>query len=451
MKIKFAWKERAFWLKLGFPAALVVIALVTGFGIYQYQRAHDLRERMEQTYRRAFMELSDDVSGVRSELAKAMVISDRTEMVKRSSAIYRMADGAKEHLGYLPMPEEEMVNTEKFLSQVGDYCAVLAVEHLEGSPVTQEESAHMRDLYQYAKGLEESLGQMDLKLQRGEIALWDAGQQAGKTATVSGEWKSVEEDFQEYPSLIYDGPFSEHLLNRSPIALESLETVRAEDARNTVRELLGNRANVLTFREECEGRIPCYYYAGQGPDGRQLSAQVTKAGGKLLWFLDARQPYEIKIDMDTAKSSAQEFLHRARFGEVEESYYEIKGNIATINYAALQDGVILYPDLIKVRVAMDNGEVLGMESTGYYMNHQTRVFPEVTVSQEEAREKLSAAVVPEQCRAVLIPLESGKESLCYEWKVRMEEEAFLVYVNMNTGEVDDVLMLIESPEGTLTV
>ena len=40
------------------------------------------------------------------------------------------------------------------------------------------------------------------------------------------------------------------------------------------------------------------------------------------------------------------------------SYYETADGICTVNYAASQDGILLYPDLIKIGIALDNGAVV---------------------------------------------------------------------------------------------
>ena len=44
----------------------------------------------------------------------------------------------------------------------------------------------------------------------------------------------------------------------------------------------------------------------------------------------------------------------------------------------------MYPDLIKVKVALDNGEVLGMETTGYLNNHTQRDTSKVKISAEKS-------------------------------------------------------------------
>ena len=42
------------------------------------------------------------------------------------------------------------------------------------------------------------------------------------------------------------------------------------------------------------------------------------------------------------------------------------------NFAAQQEGELPYPDLIKVQVRMDTGDVVGMEANNYWINHVTR-------------------------------------------------------------------------------
>ena len=43
---------------------------------------------------------------------------------------------------------------------------------------------------------------------------------------------------------------------------------------------------------------------------------------------------------------------------MKETYFLKQEGVMTINYAYSQEGVIAYPDLIKVKVALDNGCLL---------------------------------------------------------------------------------------------
>ena len=96
------------------------------------------------------------------------------------------------------------------------------------------------------------------------------------------------------------------------------------------------------------------------------------------------------------------------------TYYETVYNTLTINFAGVQNGVTLYTDLIKVSVALDNGEILGLDARGYITNHTKRTFNESLVSIEEAQKNLSPLLEGKGGSEALVPTEGPKEALCYD-------------------------------------
>ena len=112
---------------------------------------------------------------------------------------------------------------------------------------------------------------------------------------------------------------------------------------------------------------------------------------------------------------------------MKETYYLSNENILTINYAYYQDNVTIYPDLIKVKIAMDNGEVLGMEATNYLNNHiENREFKNYKISQEEAKKLVSNKVQINSIDKAVIPTEYNTEINCYEIKGKIEDNDFLI-------------------------
>ena len=51
----------------------------------------------------------------------------------------------------------------------------------------------------------------------------------------------------------------------------------------------------------------------------------------------------------------------------------------------------------------------------------------------------------------LIPKDSTKEVLCYEYHGSFNGKNFIIYINTQNGREEKILMLIESEEGILTV
>ena len=125
--------------------------------------------------------------------------------------------------------------------------------------------------------------------------------------------------------------------------------------------------------------------------------------------------------------------------------------MVTINYAAVQDGVLLYPDLIKVKVAMDNGDICSVECSGYIYNHETRENLTVSIGETETKAKINKDVEIKNIRLAIIPKESKEEVLTYEIKGKIDNHDVLIYINANNGKEENVLLILETPGGILTM
>ena len=101
---------------------------------------------------------------------------------------------------------------------------------------------------------------------------------------------------------------------------------------------------------------------------------ISKKGGHIVESTLDREVNEEKITQEEANEIGKSYLADKGFENMKETYFIKQGNVVTINYAYNDNGVIVYPDLIKVRVALDNGEVLGIEATGYLNSHQEREY-----------------------------------------------------------------------------
>ena len=164
-----------------------------------------------------------------------------------------------------------------------------------------------------------------------------------------------------------------------------------------------------------------------------------------------RDVVEEKISYEEANKRGMEYLNKKGFKNMKETYYLNEGGILTINYAYLQENVIVYSDLIKVKVALDNGEILGIETTGYLNNHYERTIPKSKVSIEHAKNKLNENLDIQSEGRAIIPTEWKTEVFCYEFKGKIEDTEFLVYINMETGEEEDILIITNTPNGILTM
>ncbi|MDO5557794.1 MAG: germination protein YpeB [Clostridia bacterium] len=156
------------------------------------------------------------------------------------------------------------------------------------------------------------------------------------------------------------------------------------------------------------------------------------------------------LSQEEANRIGKEYLDSKGFSNMKETYYLKQEGIVTINYAYEQEDVIVYSDLIKVKIALDNGEILGIETSGYLNSHEKRDFKNVEISKSKAKQSLNNNLEITGERLAMIPTKWKTEVLCWEFKGRVEERDFLVYINAQTGKEQDILMIINTPDGTLT-
>ena len=170
-----------------------------------------------------------------------------------------------------------------------------------------------------------------------------------------------------------------------------------------------------------------------------------------MLFRSDRDVSEVKIYDNDAIEKGKTFLDKLGYKNMKETYSLRQSNIVTINYAFEENDILMYPDLIKVKVALDNGDILGVEAFGYLNVHTKRNDLVPGITSEKAKEKLNKDLQIENERLAVIPLNNDKEVFCYEFKGKLEDREFLVYINAKTGEEEEILILLETEGGTLTI
>ena len=441
-------RKNLYWL---FSVTVVALAV---FGIYEFFSAKAYKRGLEDSYNRAFFELTDYVDDIDTLLAKSMLATSAGEMASLSQELSVQATAAKSCLAQIPQTEVPLDKTEKFLAQVGDYTYTLSQNIINKKTISEDEYESLAALGSYAASLNNALADVEQKLYRGEIRLGKDAKigRSGVVYAADGDaFSAIEKKIGEYPSLIYDGPFSEHIENLKPKLLENKSEISKDTATKKLAEFLGMDASFLNFVGETQNsNISAYMFRGMRGK-TQICASVSKQGGYPVYFLGTRKIRSETLSVEDAISKAKSFLDEKGFDSMKESYYEKKDGVATVNFAYQQNNVICYSDLIKVKVALDDGEIIGMEAYGYVMNHRKRDIRTPALAKQDARNKVSSRLSIDTVNIALIPKDSKREVLCYEFKGTFGDKNFLIYINAETGIEEDIQILIESPDGILTI
>ncbi|AZR74902.1 germination protein YpeB [Anoxybacter fermentans] len=440
---------------------MAFLLLVTGFwGYEQYKERQQLEIYLGNQYKESFFKLLDRIEDVTVLLGKSIVSNGQQRFVTLLSDIWRQAFAAQEQLNQLPISNATLMKTSKFLTQVGDYALALAKENLQERKVTDDQRAKLKSLREQAGNLSQALHNLESQINKGDITWSEVIRgtrrkiEKADEHLLSNNFKTLVEKNEPFPTLIYDGPFSDHIEQQKPKGLTG-DMISKKKAREIVSDFVDYKDNpnlVIKDLAEVKGKIPAYQFSVQPDDNEKnhTTIDVSKKGGHVIWYMNPRNVGSRNISRIEALNKGEQFLNTRGYENMVPTYSWIEHNVLTVSYAYKQDDVIIYPDLIKLKIAMDNGQVIGFEALGYLMSHHKRELPKPEIKKEEIRELLGDRFDIESIRLALIPTPSLKEVLTWEARVRYEEETYLLYYDVKSGNEVNILKVIDTPEGTFT-
>ncbi|MBQ8883771.1 MAG: germination protein YpeB [Oscillospiraceae bacterium] len=431
---------------VSFTVAFALVLIIRNFQL-MWENA-DAKNALENNYHRAIEDLSMSADNITNTLSKGIYCGTPQMMQKLSVKLWNDASNAKIALAQLPMEELQLQNTYKFLSQVGNYALSVSKKAEQGEKLTTEEYNNLKTLYDYSKDFSRSMWALENLTESGQIVITNLEVNTdSEIPDITDGFKEFEEGFENYPALIYDGPFSDHILEKTPLMLEGQSEISEENARKLASKACNVNENQLQSGEPEAGKMPSYVFDADG-----VSVAVTKRGGFLSYMIKSREVASTSISTSKALNNAVDYLISLGISGMKVTYYETYNNVMTINFASKQDDVLCYTDLIKVSVALDNGEILGFDARGYIVNHTLRDFPDERISQKQAKSLVSPLLTIKETQLALIPTNSQGEVLCYEFLCESADgNKILVYIGVESGEEEDILILYQTENGVLTM
>lgn len=423
----------------------VVLVLAVLMNLFQADRVRALENQVTASYQKAFFETLTLVDSIGGNLEKLLVSGSSAKEQELLSSISRQAEAAQDNLSLLPASLPSVAGSLKFVNQTGDYARTLGERLSCGGEVSEDDQEMILTLRAGCQDLTGLLTEMSFAIQSGKNPFEDAA--AYQTVSLAEEKET--EPAVEYPSLLYDGPFSD---GRRTDQLRSLSASEytSEQAVELARRFIGDE-RVLSIRLTGEGTtpVPCWEISAHVREG-ELSLAVTKQGGGIIYMICDEDPEETRFSQAELIDLASAFLHSRGYPPVTVSYWSFDDHILTVNFAAKQDGVILYPDLIKVQMDASAGLIIGFEALNYLANHTERTDLTPALTEEDARRKLSSALNARTGRLSVVPTDAG-EALAWEFSGTVGESRYLVYIDARTGEELEIYRVIEDEDGQLAV
>lgn len=431
---------------------LSAVVLVLGIlaGIKSFNLAVAERE-LQRSNERALTQLGTYLDDINLNLQKCMYSQSEEMLSDMSSELWRSSASAKENLSEITDGNTEVSGVYKFLSQVGEYTLSLNERLAKGEKLTETETNNLNALLNYSRELSEGVNYLISQEENGLLdfdEIKSTLQNDGRAAVYLGdELNDANQSLNDYPTLIYDGPFSDHVNNKKSALIDGLDTVSQEKAQEKAASFINVEKESLKLLSKTENNLSTYnFYNGD------YTVSVTQKGGIVCYMLTNMYASEIKLTQKDAVKKATEFLNSKGYAKIKESYYSTTDGICTINFAFYENGITYYTDLIKVSVALDDGTITAFDATGYLMNHTERTIPKnIQYSLAEGEKLLKKELKVISSKKAYIPTEWETEIYSYEYHCKAPDgNEILVYIDPVTGEETDILILLYSDGGVLT-
>ncbi len=442
-------KRRKKVITVSFVTAVILTLAI--WGTVNFVKYSNAEKELSSTKERALTSLGTYLDEISTDLYKCSFVSSAPMMGNISEKIWRNTASAKMCLSEIA-GENELSGMYKFLSQAGEYALSLGNKLKSGKSVSKEDKVNITKLGDFAKSYSKKTDYLINERESGTLefeeiksTLSDDGKI--KSTVLFDELKNANESSKEYPKLIYDGPYSDSIETKKSMLTEHLPLISKEKAQKKAADFLGIDKSEIYFFGECKNNLPCFVFFNAS-----YTVSVTQNGGLISYMLCEHYAGEVKITEKEAVKKAGYFLSEKGYKNMVNRYYSVNDGICTVNFVYCENDTLCYPDIIKVGISLDTGEITSFDATGYIMNHTQRSLNENhKYTLKSASRFLDKSLVVLSRKKAVIPTDYTTEYYVYEYRCKTEkDEEIMVYIDPDSGEEKDVLMLLYSDNGILT-
>lgn len=427
-----------------------VLALgVAGTAFWGYQEHREKNAILinaENNYQRAFHDLSYQIDLLNDKIGTTLAMNSRTSLSPALAEVWKITSQAHSDVGQLPLTLLPFNKTEEFLAQIGDFSYRTAIRDLDKEPLSDKEYNTLKDLYAQSADIQKELRDVqhtviskNLRWMDVELAL--ASEEQPLDNTIIDGFKTVEKTVESYGETDF-GPTFVSLKKKDDLYqyLEGDEITK-EEAEKTAKKYTGFGENVkIQVTDNGKGADIGFYSVSILDKKSKIEADmdITKKGGFPIWFIVSRDVEDQKISLNDASNKAIKFLKENNFENLdlfESSQYD---NIGVFTFVTNENDVRVYPDAIHVKVALDNGKIIGFSADDYLKAHHTREIAKPTMTEDEVKKEINSNVkIMEQNLAIIIN-DLNEEVLCYEFLGTLGDDTYRIFINANSGTEEKV-------------
>lgn len=419
------------------------IAGVGYWGYKEHEEKNALLIHAENTYQRSFHELTYHMDLLHDKIGTSLAMNSSERLSPQFVDIWRLSSQALTNVGQLPLTLLPFNKTEEFLSQIGDFTYRTAIRNLDDDPLTNEEIKTLEELYTQAADIKDELRQVqyttlenDLRWMDVELAL--ATQEEQSDNTIIDGLKTVEKKVTEFAEGDEGSAFMEISTKEHEFKNIPGEWKDEKQIRNFSKDLFSIKNDVdIVVTKTGEGSdVPMYTVSYK--DGKSVYMDITQKGAHPIQILVDRPIENKKLSLNDGLIQAENYLKEFDYKNMVPLQSQQFDNVGVFSFVYSQDNVRVYPDSMVLKVALDNGEILGFNAKNFLMNHYKRTIPEPKLTLEEAKDFVNDSVDIQEEHLALIENDLHEEVLTYEFLGTINDETYRIFINAENGAEEKV-------------
>ncbi|WP_308639117.1 germination protein YpeB [Paenibacillus silvisoli] len=435
-----------------FPIMTLLFVGSIYWGYQEHQEKNTILIKAENQYQRAFHDLSYHMEQLHRELGNTLAVNSKSQGFHRKGLVnvWRLTSQAQNEINQLPLTLLPFNKTEEFLSKIANFSYKTSVRDLTKKPLSQDEYKTLKTLYSDSEFISKSLyGVQDkviannLRWMDVEVAL--ASEKSMNDNTIIDGFKTVDKKVSEYPEINW-GPSVASMYQKRSVKMLSGKQITPEEIKKQAAEFLKlDNPNEIRVVENGKGTEYSSFsatYKGNKSDN-PIEIDYTQKGGQLIWFQNPRDIAKPVLSVDQAKQKAADFLARHGFPKMKAITYDKDDSMAVFTFVATQNGVLIYPDKLTVKIALDNGDCVAIQAADFVYEHHKRNLPKPKMMSADARASLNPDFKVQREQMALIENDMAEEVLCYEFVGKINGGVYKIYVNSDSGIEEAIEQLPE--------
>ena len=430
-------------------AGILVVSLFTAGAVV---KAKQYERKVEAMYQKNLAQAGEYLADMDRVLLKGLYSADPASQSSMCADLWRDAYEAKNAISSLPIADVDMEKCYTFLSKIAEYARATEKKIASGSSIDDAEQRTFLSIQKKAASLSKSVEKLqniylstNEKIAGGIDFSFAAPRTISSSSATAEGLNAMNKNLSEAPKLIFDGPYSDAVNEKSPRMLQGEKNIDLKEATEIAEKFLANVGGTLKYTSTKKGNLPAYIFK----KGNSY-VEISVAGGKIVSFSADQSAAKTAIGTKQCLLTARKYLTKMGYPDMKCDYYEVSNRIFIANFHAVQSGVNCYTDLIKVKINCESGKVCGFDALSYLTNHTQRSFS-FAQTKEKAQSAVSKYLKIKAVKKALIPTADEKEALCYEFRcLSPQGDELLVYINADSGKEQDILILQIGKNGVLT-